>query len=172
MVHSCQLGISAYDGCNYTEVIAKPCEMMPEIERERGEIPKGERDGRTDGQGRMMRGEIGFFSGVSRSSHKNTFSRFLALFIPLSSKLKMGFPISHAIENPSVALFALGKERREEKRSSLLAKAVFPPLFAGGQPWRRSANPPIPRISGARAGAGAGAGVTVVCRRRGGDLCR
>ena len=42
MIHNCLLGITA-DGCNYTEVIAKPCEMMPKREGDRREKPMGER---------------------------------------------------------------------------------------------------------------------------------
>ncbi len=80
MVHSSGLGIAA-DGCNYTDVIAKPCEMMHERKIEK---PIG-RKAQTRGRGG---GEIGYWGFGVSADHIKTRFRVLALFIPFSSKLK------------------------------------------------------------------------------------
>ena len=66
-------------GCNYTDVIAKPCEvMMPERERQESKTNGGERHRHTGmmserGSGNWELANLGF--SVSRS-HINTFSGF------------------------------------------------------------------------------------------------
>jgi hypothetical protein len=67
-------------------MIAEPCKMMPERERETGEKNQWRRETQTHG-GEGGNWELGIWVSVS-ADHITTRFRVLALFIPFSSKLK------------------------------------------------------------------------------------
>src|SRR5258708_24053703 len=113
MVHSCRLGVTA-DGCNYTEVIAKPCEMMPKRESEREE-----RHAHGTREGRELVLVFGWGVSMSADHIKTRFFRFLGSFYSFFVQIKM-ILISHA-SNPRLMG---GDQKRREKKKLLLAKAV------------------------------------------------